>query len=535
MIKWLQKIFGEKELAQHREWKSDDSILKFLSSNIDAEGKLKHTSFELPDEKKDDDKLRFAPGLMDTMFGVDDSSTSKVRVRELVKQLKRIANKGDTISEQEFFRLVAENDGVIEIIDNFLETIINESLPIEPYLFSFAKDLAAKTNKRNAVKFGIAILGLCQNKTVLNDLKILGLHDEFTVFATIAISNLTDNDVSELWDLSKKVNGWGKIQLVDRLTKMELTDQMREWLILEGYKNDIMYEYLAFTCATHGLLHEKLESKEIDSKLFKASADIIGALMVGGPAEDISEYIYASSVIKNFIRHARQYTNDISDFIILNNIKDFLSELHNAIGAHKQNGWNEDNITNCLIELSEILSQIEWRELALEGLKSRDDKTYWDAKHAAEKLGIDLWETVWAKLQQSPIDSSAWYDVTRYGKPKYADQIIAFALKNLPLDEFATGPKDSIGLGPTYSKFMCFDFVIRYLEDYPKKGERILITGLKSPITRNRNMVIKVLDKWKRKNWSTELEKEITNLKNIEPNNDTKKNIERLLSGQELM
>lgn len=47
-------------------------------------------------------------------------------------------------------------------------------------------------------------------------------------------------------------------------------------------------------------------------------------------------------------------------------------------------------------------------------------------------------------------------------------------------------------------------------------------------------MAIKVLDKWKKENWSSEIEREIRHLGAIEPNNDTKENIKRLLNGQEL-
>jgi len=72
------------------------------------------------------------------------------------------------------------------------------------------------------------------------------------------------------------------------------------------------------------------------------------------------------------------------------------------------------------------------------------------------------------------------------------------------------------------------------LENYPTKGEKIILTSLKNPVTRNRNMAIKVLDKWKQENWSSEIEKEIRHLLEVEPNNDTKENIERLLNGQEL-
>jgi len=196
--KWLQDIFDKKESIEIKEWRTDNSILKFLFSNLDEKGNLSEKAHDLPDEQKDDDKIRFAPGLMDAMFGADDSDDSKKKITELTKHLKRIASKGDKISEQEFYRLITENDGVIGIIDDFLQSIVNDSLPIEPFLFKYAKDLIKRTDKRNAVKFGIAILGLCQNKSVLNDIKILGLHDEFTVYATIAIANLSDNAENDL-------------------------------------------------------------------------------------------------------------------------------------------------------------------------------------------------------------------------------------------------------------------------------------------------------------------------------------------------
>lgn len=66
--------------------------------------------------------------------------------------------------------------------------------------------------------------------------------------------------MNDLWELAKRVQGWGKIQIVDRLSEMELNDEIKDWLVLEGYKNNIMYEYLALTCAKNGMLNEKLSS-----------------------------------------------------------------------------------------------------------------------------------------------------------------------------------------------------------------------------------------------------------------------------------
>lgn len=533
--KWLQDISDKKEPIEVREWRTENSILNFLSSNLDDKGNLTKKAHDLPDEKKDDKKIRFAPGLMDAMFGADDSDDSKKRVVELSKHLKKIATKDDKISEQEFYRLIIENEGVIGIIDEFLQVIVNEALPIQPYLFNFAKDLATKTDKRNAVKFGIAILGLCQNKSVLYEIKILGLHDEFTVYSGIAIANLSDNAENDLWELAQKVDGWGKIQLVDRLAKPELKEPIKDWLILDGYKNSIMYEYLAYTCATNGELHKKLESEQIDNKLFKSASDIIESLIaIGGPAEDITNYNFASQVIQDFIRHSKNQVSDISDFNTLHKIKDYLTELQNDIGEQSKNGWNQDIISNCLIEIVEILNSRDWKIVTYEGLKSNDNVVYWNAKQAAEKFEIDLWETVWARLEEKPLDSSSWYDVTHYSKPEYSEKIIDFALKHLPFEELATGAKDSNGFGDNYNKHSSLEYATTFLENYPKKGERIILTALRSPVTRNRNMALRVLDKWKQENWSLEIEKEVRHLSEVEPNNDTKENIKRLLNGQEL-
>lgn len=58
----------------------------------------------------------------------------------------------------------------------------------------------------------------------------------FQFFSTVALSNLSDNLVNDLWELAKRVQGWGKIQIVDRLSEMELNDEIKDWLVLEGYK-----------------------------------------------------------------------------------------------------------------------------------------------------------------------------------------------------------------------------------------------------------------------------------------------------------
>lgn len=537
MIDWIKNIFDKKEQHELIEWRTEDSIFNFICKHLDSDGSLNDSANDLPDENRnedDDNELRYAPGLMDAMFSSTDSVDSKSRINELSKLLKKIALTDNKESKSKFYQLITSDENVIGIIDDFLQKIVSLSLAVEPYLFNFAKDLAFKTKHRNSVKFGLAIIGLCQNKSVTKEIKILGLHDEFTIFSTVALTNISDNIVNDLWELAKKVDGWGKIQLVDRLAKMKLLDEHKDWLIREGYKNCIMFEYLAYSCAINGDLHTKLQQTSIDNKLFKSTGEIIDALIAGGPAEDVFDYEYAALTIENFIRHAKIMVNGISDFLTLNRIKGFLIENQDDFGKQKMNGWSEEIISGCLVNIDKILKSHDWETPTLAALKSTDNVVFWKAKQAAEKLNIDIWETVWARLLNNPLDSSAWYDVTYYAKLENVDTIINFAIETIPLEELATGPKDCLGVGIKYIQYQPLDSIITFLENYPKKGEQLIITGLNSPVTRNRYMSIRTLNIWKSGNWSEAIREQLEKLKKIEPDKNIKDNIERLLDGKEI-
>ncbi|WP_064967249.1 hypothetical protein [Tenacibaculum ovolyticum] len=532
MIDWIKKILNNEESKEILEWETDDSILQHLKANLNEDGSLNESAEKLPDEKKADDEIKFAPGLMDAMFGADESEESKSRIKQLVNLIKRVAKNGDDQSKSDFYREITENESVIGIIDEFMQSLGKSSLSIEPYLFGFANKLATKTNNRNSVKFGIAILGLCQNKKPIDDIKILGLHDEFTVFSTVALSNLSDNLVKDLWELAKQVDGWGKIQLVDRLAEMELNSEIKDWLVFDGYKNNIMYEYLALTCAQNGMLNEKLKTEKIDDKLYSSSSDIIVALMDEGPAVGMSGYDESSETIENFIRHSKTRNLNISNYITLHRIKDYLEESPEE--NETLNNWNQNDLSNCLIDINELLNSKDWKEEIKVALKSSDNVEYWNGKQAAQKLGIDLWETVWEKLKENPLDSSAWYDVTANAKENNIDETIDFAINNLPLDFLGSGPKDSAGIGENYQKHSSLDSVITFLENYPKKGEKLILVGLDSPVTRNRNISLRTLQSWTSNNWNEEIRTKLNELKEIEPNADTKSDLIKLLNGEKI-
>lgn len=541
MLNWLKNIFGKKEeqptstpKQPTSTWQTSNSIFSFLKANRDAQGALTEAAQDLPDEEKSTETITFAPGFMDTMFGADQSEEAQDKVQHLVHLINRVARRGDAASKAQFYTAITTDDQVVGIIDNFLQALIQSKPPVEPHLLYYAHDLATETNHRNAVKFGIAILGLCQETMPIEDIKILGLHDEFTIFSIVALYGLSDKLLQDLWYLAKRLDGWGKIQLVDRMAEMDLPQEIRDWLVYEGYKNNIMYQYLALTCAINGQLDQKLAQNTIDNKLFVAAGELIDALLEDGPAAGIEEYPDSLHTLNNYWRHAKTQALTLSDFLLLHQLKDYLQEAQQQPEGSGLEHWEEDDFSNGILDSRALIFSKDWTAITQEALASSDSVTYWQGKAAAKILGIDLWSTLWNKVQKNPFEESAWFDITRYEAPKQAPKIIAFALEVFPLAVSTTGPENTMGFDKKYQKDRALEYIVTFLEEHPTSGEALILAGLNNPVIRTRNMTLRTLEHWTAKNWSPAIQRALVHLAAIEPSEDTKKDVNKLLKGERL-
>ena len=139
-------------------------------------------------------------------------------------------------------------------------------------------------------------------------LEALGAHEEFTLFVAVALANLHAGEHA-LWELAKRVDGWGRIQLVYRMTETK-DPEIRAWMLRDGFRNSVMDEYLAYTCAVAGGLLEALAPDHIDDALFDGASDIIAALARGGPAEDLFALPDREATVARWLDHveARRLT-----------------------------------------------------------------------------------------------------------------------------------------------------------------------------------------------------------------------------------
>ena len=173
-----------------------------------------------------------------------------------------------------------------------------------------------------------------------------------------------------------------------------------------------------------------------------------------------------------------------------------------------------------------------WEEIALRGLASTDAAEFGSAAEAARALGIDTWDHHFVRLQRD--GGNGWYFVMQTDDPTRIDRVVALAEEVLPLERIATGPAEELGLGREWVSHGHLDFVLQDLRRFPEKGWRLIRTGLRSPVIRNRHMALHALSPWGKTRWPADAELILRAALAEEPNEGVRINLERLLAGEPL-
>jgi len=90
------------------------------------------------------------------------------------------------------------------------------------------------------------------------------------------------------------------------------------------------------------------------------------------------------------------------------------------------------------------------------------------------------------------------------------------------LDEIASGPTVSVGLGPEFQHHNALDLVLQELQQFPGRGWPLIRAGLQSPTVRNRNKAVEALASWDRNTWPAKAEPLLRRALELELVSDTR-------------
>lgn len=500
-------------------WSDRPSIYQHILDNIrPGELGLGIKGDLLPDDEivRRGKEISWAPGAFDGVLGhhVRNNEAAEV-AKKILESFRALSKKAGDEYANSLYSLLLEQTA-LSYVDNLLEGLVTDDHLARERIRTIALWLASGAADREPIKCAIALLGVLHGND--RDLLLtLGRHEEFTLFASVALKNSGDDQELSLWALACLVTGWGRIHIIERLAETR-DEQIKAWMLRDGYQNDIMQEYTALTCVKTGDLVTALRH-EPDDKLLKGAGSLLSTLIQGrgGPAAGIEAYADGAEATELYLNYLRSRELDIEDYVAVSTIESFLNEEEGEV-KDPVLGWPGRRAA--LLKMTgAICARPDWERKIRAGLDSENSHTFWTATEAARLFGIDAWEVYFERLKRG---EDQWFFVMQTKDDERADRVIAFAEETLPLNEIASGPSESLGLGPKFQLHNALDCVLQELRRFPGRGWTLIRAGLQSPTVRNRNMAIQALAAWDRTGWPAEAEQLLRRAIEAEPKDDTR-------------
>lgn len=280
-----------------------DSIFDTIKAVINEETIVSEDQPLLPDQG--DIVLRpgenWIPGafeatLLRSDFSIKQHAWTNFRIARIIKKLAE----QPSADNREKAEAIITKYSAISIVDPVL-SFLHALKADKKNLRKAALCLATESDKREPVKFAVALLGYCGKEEDADMIQMLSSHEEFTYYGVITLKNILPAEEAQqkLLSLASQLRGWGKISIMYELdyTKPEI----RHWVLAYGCDNRIGLSYLANVCAIKGKLLETLqeinEKKEVpEEDLFTGICTIFRGLLENDPKNDgIYEYPDAKS------------------------------------------------------------------------------------------------------------------------------------------------------------------------------------------------------------------------------------------------
>jgi hypothetical protein len=307
----------------------DVPLYEYIRSRIDpGTGMLPPDAMTLPDEPagRKYSRIRWVPGALEGLGTRHIKWDGSEKASRVARLLEAVAT-GNRAAEDMLYDVLRADD-VVTYYNDALDLAAGRVRDPEPELHAMARRFAMESSDRGPVKFGIALLGSFGDEKDLEIVRTLALHDEFGLYAAEAIAEVSSDRQRGLYEMARKVSGWGRIEAVSRM--VPTTDPtLRRWLLTEGFRNSVTPQYLAHHCAMiadlAGVLSELQPQATADFPLLLGAADLIQALLRPGPGAGFTTYAEAPRAAEGFLRNIQKRRDSVSFYLAAVALRDYVT------------------------------------------------------------------------------------------------------------------------------------------------------------------------------------------------------------------
>lgn len=250
------------------------SILEAVKAHV-KDGKLQE-GFSLA-------KGPFADGAQDGifMYHMNHESASPEKVESLRAVLKKALTGNYKKADEMYLNLKTQTLSVIDDIQDIVFEMGEGDRGAK--IWDYAAHLIEDGEDPELVKLGLALaepFDTDDDDVYKEELRTLGLSNELSLFVIFNMRKWTDAN-EEIFALVKKVTGWGRIFGINFLSE-GLTDEIKTWLITDGWSNYVMTEYSVLDIWNQAGAEERLKSETITTAELKGIGRLIEASIGDG-------------------------------------------------------------------------------------------------------------------------------------------------------------------------------------------------------------------------------------------------------------
>jgi hypothetical protein len=515
------------------------SIYEHVRRHLRPGGGLDESGETLPDEERSREQIAWAPGALEgTLVRYwGGPEVAEEQVAELHEAVVALADRPGRASRRRLVAL-ARNADVRTSIDALLDRLAEAPPADLDRLHAELVRLLVTGERREEVKLAIALLGPFGHRPDAAYFRTLAYHEEFTLYAAIALANVVDDRIAEWLALLPHLSGWGKTELTERLLRAP-TEEVCAVLLRHGQSIGN-----ALPLATECRLHEVLAADDVDDELLDGARAIFDVLTGAFDSPDtLLDWPHAAEATVRLLQLIAR-TERLDDYVLVGQIRDFLVPRDTELGAagddeptHEEQlraaGFDEARLARALGLADAILARREWRERTEAALRFDDDGSDADAVNAAKRLGLPLQAYLVERIERRPNEAYPWYELVAGADEERMDDAIALAERLLDLDAVATGPGLEL-FGPPEEEgpHQAVGFVLQELERFPGRGGSLLLPALRSPVIRHRVTAVRALGRWGRDRLTEELVGALVETSRSDPDDDVRRAAEDVLAGR---
>ena len=279
--------------------------------------------FSLPN---DEEGLKYIDGAKDgiCVYHMGAAEITQKDIEE-INTVITLANTGDYDQADSVLEKLCERIRVVNFIDELQDCILVRKDEIEDKFYIYSLHLMTQSANIECVKAGMMIQELFgQSEEVKGMVRTLGLSDEFTLYSVFIMRNW-ENGNTEIMNIAKSVNGWGKVHAVHYIEPE--TEEIKYWLLTGAVSNDVMPAYSGWDCYKKADVGSVIKKDKLSYKELEGVLSIVDAMLDEGPVLGISNIEDPKEVLFNVLNHAIKHAPlSAKDCKIISNILEWQKE-----------------------------------------------------------------------------------------------------------------------------------------------------------------------------------------------------------------